>query len=88
MIMVVLLAGAGVGFGVFLGWRALNPGPPPLTRLLAGFQRPGVAVADLETEAVRSGGGWPNRLGETTLAFLESTGLADSGELARRLLGQ
>lgn len=85
MIVVAVLAGAGVGFGVFLGWRALHPGPPPLPRVLAGFGRPGVSVADLEAGVVRTGGGWSNRLGESTLAFLDSSGLADTGELARRL---
>ena len=80
-----LLAGAGVGFGVYLGWRALNPGPPALTRVLAGFQRPGISVADLEAGEAPNGHRWSNRLGETTLAFLDSAGLADTGELARRL---
>jgi tight adherence protein C len=85
MILVALLAGAGVGFGVFLGWRALHPAPPPLTRVLAGFRWPGVSVADLEVVGAQSDAGWSTRLGETTLGLLDGVGLVDTGELARRL---
>jgi tight adherence protein C len=85
MILVALLAGAGAGFGVFLGWSALHPAPPPLTRVLAGFQRPGMSVADLEAGRVMKSAGWSNRLGEATLAVLHGAGLVDTGELARRL---
>ncbi len=83
--MVAMLAGAGVGFGVFLGWRAFHPSPPPLARVLAGFGRPGVSVADLEEGRSGYRYEWANRLGQATLRFLDGIGLADSGELGRRL---
>jgi tight adherence protein C len=85
MIVVAMLAGAGLGLGVFLGWRALHPSPPSLTRVLAGFDLPAKSayVSVDERDAVT--GAWADRAGRGTLRVLESLGLADTAEVRRRL---
>lgn len=80
-----MLVGAGFGLGLFLASRALRPRPAPLARVLVALERPGSSVADLATGTSRGHGALADRLGTATLGFLDATGLADTGQLRRRL---
>jgi len=85
MIVVAMLAGAGIGLGVFVGWRALNPPPPHLTRVLAGFDRRGTSIAELEEVTGAGRSHLATRLGHATLRGLETVGLVDTRQLRQRL---
>jgi pilus assembly protein TadC len=82
-ILAVMIAGAGIGLGVFLGVRALFPRPVPLYRALADLERPRrPAFAGSEPA---SAGGTADRIGQAAARVLEATGLVDLGGLEHRL---
>jgi Flp pilus assembly protein TadB len=85
MILAAMLAGAGVGLGVFLGWRALHPQPPALARVFAGFDKPGLSVADVAPGGISGRSEWLDSTGGAVLDWLDRVGLTDSDELSRRL---
>ncbi len=82
-LLAVMVAGAGVGLGVVVGFRALVPRPIPLTRALADLQRPRHTVGDPGTVSETSG--VADRVGELVIRVVESTGLVDLGRLESRL---
>lgn len=73
-------AGAAVVAGLILTWRALRPGKPRLARALADLERRGVSVAEYPSSRR-----WRFRVGESALAFLDATGLVNTGRLRHRL---
>ena len=84
-VVAVMLTGAGFGLGVHLLWRAVQPGPAPLARVLADLEQPGLSVTDLEASRPSAGHRTADRLGRAALGFLEATGLSDTDRLRRRL---
>lgn len=82
-LLAVMIAGAGIGLGVVLGFRALFPRPVPLSRALADLDRPRRSLADYGSQSAKSG--VADRIGQTVLQVMESTGLVDLGGLRRRL---
>jgi pilus assembly protein TadC len=82
-LLAVMVAGAGVGLGVVLGFRALFPRPIPLSRALADLERPRRSLAELAPASSTSG--VADQIGQWVIRVVESTGLADLGELRRRL---
>lgn len=82
-LLAVMVAGAGVGLGVVVGFRALFPRPIPLTRALTDLQRPRRPSAERGTASVTSG--VTNRVGQLVIQVVESTGLVDLGRLESRL---
>ncbi len=84
-VVAVMLTGAGFGLGVYLLWRAVRPGPPPLVRVLADLEQPGLSVTDLEAGRLSAGHRTAGRLGRAALGLLEATGLSDTKRLRRRL---
>jgi len=77
----VMTAGAGIGLGVFLGFRAVFPRPMPLQRALADLERPRRALVEPETMPA----GMSDRFGKIAVQIFEATGLVDLGALRRRL---
>lgn len=73
-------AGATVVGGLVLAWKALWPATPTLVRALTDLDRRGVSVAESLSRS-----GWRDRLGESVLAFCDSTGVMDTGRLRHRL---
>jgi tight adherence protein C len=82
-LLAVMIAGAGIGFGVVLGFRALFPRPTPLSKALADLERPRRSLAESDTASVTSG--VADRIGQVVIRVFESTGLVDLGQLRRRL---
>lgn len=82
-LLAVMVAGAGVGLGVVVGFRALFPRPVPLTRALADLERPRRPSAERGTASVTSG--VTDRVGQWVIRVVESTGLVDLGGLESRL---
>lgn len=80
-VLAAAVAGALVVLGLILGWRAVRPAPPRLATVLAGLERRGTAI----TEPPPAAGVWRMRVGESTLALLDASGLLDTGHLRRRL---
>ena len=80
-----ILTGAGFGWGVFLAFRALRPGPAPLARVLADLEERRPSVADLEAGRVSADHPIVDRVGRAVLGVLDATGLADTGQLRQRL---
>jgi pilus assembly protein TadC len=74
------LTGAAFVGGLVMAWRAFRPAPPRLARVLADLNRRGIPHG--EDGVVRD---WRERLGESTLAFCDATGLVDTGRLRSRL---
>lgn len=82
-LLAVMVTGAGVGFGVVLGFRALFPRPIPLSRALADLERPRRSLAESGSASETSG--IADRIGQIVIRVFESTGLVDLGGLRRRL---
>ena len=78
----VMVAGAGIGLGVFLAVRAVFPRPVPLQRALADLGRPRRALVESETTSTTR---MSNRIGRATISLFEATGLVDLGGLRQRL---
>jgi len=79
-LLAVTLAGAGIGLGLFLSFRAVWSPPVPLDRALAQLSRPPPRTLGTPTaERMR------DRLGSAAVRFLEATGLVDLGDLQVRL---
>ena len=74
------LSGAAVAGGLVMAWRALRPAPPRLARVLSELDRRGIPLGEQVVSR-----GWRARLGESTLAFCDATGLVDTGRLRSRL---
>lgn len=83
MLLAVMVAGAGIGFGVVFGFRALFPRPVPLSRALADLERPRRSLAERGSPSATSG--VADRVGQMVVRVFESTGLVDLGGLRRRL---
>ena len=81
-LLAVMVAGAGIGLGVVLGYRALFPRPVPLDAALADLARPRRSP-ELDSISVMSG--MTERIGQLVIRVFESTGLVDLGGLRRRL---
>jgi Flp pilus assembly protein TadB len=79
-LLAVTLAGAGIGLGLFLAFRAVWSPPVPLDRALAQLSRP-----PLRTLGTPSAERMRDRLGSVAVRFLEATGLVDLGDLQVRL---
>ncbi|MCZ7532602.1 MAG: type II secretion system F family protein [Acidimicrobiia bacterium] len=82
-LLAVMVAGAGVGLGVVVGFRALFPRPVSLTRALADLERPRRPSAERGPASVTSG--VADRVGQLVVRVVESTGLVDLGRLESRL---
>ena len=82
-LLAVMAAGAGIGFGILLLVRALNPRPIPLARALTDLERP--RFTPPESDTVTPAGGSADRLGKAAIRFFEATGLVDLGGLRHRL---
>lgn len=80
MALAVMVAGAGIGLGVFLAARAVFPRPVPLQRALADLSRPRPTLVESDTTSTIS-----NRIGRATVNLFEATGLVDLGGLRQRL---
>jgi Flp pilus assembly protein TadB len=79
-LLAMTVAGAGIGLGLFLAFRALWQPPVPLDRALAELsRRPLRALGTPSPERAR------DRLGSVAVRFLEATGLVDLGDLQVRL---
>ena len=84
-VVAAMLAGAGIGLGIFLAFKALRSGPAPLAKVLAQLEARRPSVADLEAGRSPAGHRMADRLGRAAVGFLEAAGLADSGQFRRRL---
>ena len=84
-VVAVMLTGAGFGLGVYLLWRAVRPGPPPLVRVLTDLEQPGLSVTDLEAGRSPAGHRTRDRLGRAALGLFEATGFSNTDRLGRRL---
>jgi tight adherence protein C len=82
-LLAVMVAGAGIGLGVVVGYRALFPRPVPLEKALTDLARP--RRSPMEPDTVSPTSGVKGRVGQTVVRVLESTGLVDLGGLERRL---
>lgn len=82
-LLAVMIAGAGIGLGVVLGFRALFPRPIPLSKALADLERPRRSLAERGSASATSG--VTDRIGQVAIRVFESTGLVDLGGLRRRL---
>ena len=82
-LLAVMVAGAGIGLGVVVGFRAMFPRPVPLETALTDIARPRRAPTEPDTASATSG--VTVRVGQTVIRILESTGLVDLGGLERRL---
>jgi tight adherence protein C len=82
-LLAVMVAGAGIGLGVVVGYRAVFPRPVPLEKALTDLARPRPSLVEPDTAPVTSG--VKGRVGQTVVRFLESTGFVDLGGLERRL---
>jgi len=82
-LLAVMIAGAGIGLGVVLVFRALFPRPIPLSRALADLERPRRSLAERGSASATSG--MADRIGQLVVRVFESTGLVDLGGLRRRL---
>lgn len=79
-LLAMTVAGAGIGLGLFLAFRALWQPPVPLDRALAELsRRPLRGLGTPSPERAR------DRLGSVAVRFLEATGLVDLGDLQVRL---
>ena len=82
-LLAVMIAGAGIGLGVVLGFRALFPRPIPLSKALADLERPRRSLAERGSASATSG--VTDRIGQMAIRVFESIGLVDLGGLRRRL---
>jgi tight adherence protein C len=82
-LLAVIVAGAGIGLGVVVGYRAVFPRPVPLETALTDLARP--RRSPMEPDTVSPTPGVKGRVGQTVIRVLESTGLVDLGGLERRL---
>lgn len=82
-LLAVSLAGAGVGLGLIVGYRALFPRPVPLQTALADLARPRRNPSGPVSTTPQSR--MADRLGHSMVRMLESTGLVDLGQLQTRL---
>ena len=85
--LVIAVFGAGIGAGILLVMRALQPRPVPLARVAAMLDRPGTSVTAARTEQAGGVGLTEpqRRLGQLGIAIMGTLGVADRPLLADQL---
>ncbi len=79
---VAMLLSAGIGVGIWIILRALQPRPLPLATAIRSTQRPGRPVSAAGAEAGRD---WPQTLGRAGSRFMSAFGIGESEALDEQL---